>query len=293
MDKKTAILNCAKQLFLEQGYKSTSIQSIADKAGISKGAVYLYFNAKDDILLAIFRMLEEIVWAKIETINLDESLSAREKYRCQIITFYDDIKENLQFSQIMLSESGVQLNEAFYSYAREYRFKLQIAQEKSLQQIYGTEITPWLSDLVVSINGIMQEFDASIVLDNLKLESEQLAEFICNMTEYLANGFLNNNPTPMFTDDTRKVREEFLAQITDQKHQEIINSFNQLAEEFHKLSVNQTEKETLDETLALLQDAIVAKDVNKTLVKALIANLKPFKQLKKPITQLLGQLDID
>jgi len=111
----------------------------------------------------------------------------------------------------------------------------------------------------------MQEFDASIVLDNLQLKSEQLAEFVCNITEFMV----------------------------DQKNQAIENSFKQLVGEFEKLSVNKSEKETLDETLALLQDAIATSEVNKILVKALIANLKPFKQLKKPITQLLSQLDID
>ncbi|MCW9000303.1 MAG: TetR/AcrR family transcriptional regulator, partial [Kangiellaceae bacterium] len=208
MDKKTKILTCAKQLFLEQGYKSTSIQTIANESGISKGAVYLYFNSKDEILLAIFRMLEEAVWQKVAEINSDPNLSAREKFRRQIVTFYNEILENLQFNQMMLNESGVELSEAFYNYAREYRYKLQNVQEQSLLNIYGESVRPWISDLVISINGIMQEFDASILLDNLELQSEQLADFVCHVADSIVAGLLETKPEPIFGDEARKIRSD-------------------------------------------------------------------------------------
>ena len=50
LNKRLQILNSAKKLFLELGYKSTTIQSIATESGISKGAVYLYFKSKEAIL---------------------------------------------------------------------------------------------------------------------------------------------------------------------------------------------------------------------------------------------------
>jgi len=293
MNKKNAILTSAKQLFLEQGYKSTSIQLIADEAGISKGAVYLYFNSKDDILLAIFRMLEDEVWAKIETIDQNQSLSPREKYREQLITFYNEINENLQFNQMMLTESGIELNEAFYGYAREYRYKLQKAQEKSVTAIYGEEIAPWLTDIVVAVNGVMQEFDASIIMDNLKVESEQLADFVCDMTDFVVRGMEEKRPTPLFNDKSREERDEFLKEIADQKTQAVYETVKELSEMSSTLELNGEDKETLEETIALLHDAVNSKVINNTLIKALIVNLKPHKKLRKLVTQLMQQLEID
>ena len=48
------ILAASLELFANKGYDATSIDSIAKKAGISKGLVYNYFESKKSILLAIF-----------------------------------------------------------------------------------------------------------------------------------------------------------------------------------------------------------------------------------------------
>jgi len=48
------ILSAALELFANKGYDATSIDSIAKKAGISKGLIYNYFESKKSILLAIF-----------------------------------------------------------------------------------------------------------------------------------------------------------------------------------------------------------------------------------------------
>ncbi len=48
-NRKTAILKAARKLFFEKGFKSVTVDSIAKKAELSKGAVYLYFKSKDEI----------------------------------------------------------------------------------------------------------------------------------------------------------------------------------------------------------------------------------------------------
>jgi AcrR family transcriptional regulator len=44
------ILETAQRLFAEIGYDATSLQMIADELGLTKAAVYYYFQAKSDIL---------------------------------------------------------------------------------------------------------------------------------------------------------------------------------------------------------------------------------------------------
>ena len=56
--RKGAILKAARKLFFEKGFKSITVESIAKKAELSKGAVYLYFNSKDEIYSQI--LLNEI-----------------------------------------------------------------------------------------------------------------------------------------------------------------------------------------------------------------------------------------
>ncbi len=47
--RKSAILKAARKLFFERGFRSVTVESIAKKAELSKGAVYLYFKSKDEI----------------------------------------------------------------------------------------------------------------------------------------------------------------------------------------------------------------------------------------------------
>lgn len=53
-EKRDLILQAAKEIFAEQGYHSSSISSIAQKANIGDGTVYLYFKNKEDILRTLF-----------------------------------------------------------------------------------------------------------------------------------------------------------------------------------------------------------------------------------------------
>jgi AcrR family transcriptional regulator len=48
------IIAAALELFAHKGYDATSIDSIAKKAGISKGLIYNYFESKEKVLRAIF-----------------------------------------------------------------------------------------------------------------------------------------------------------------------------------------------------------------------------------------------
>ena len=52
-EKKKMILDAAKGVFLEKGYKETKITDIAKAAEISPATIYLYFNGKKDLFDAL------------------------------------------------------------------------------------------------------------------------------------------------------------------------------------------------------------------------------------------------
>lgn len=47
--KEETLLSSAFNLFTKKGFKETSIQDIAESAGVGKGTFYLYFKDKYDI----------------------------------------------------------------------------------------------------------------------------------------------------------------------------------------------------------------------------------------------------
>jgi AcrR family transcriptional regulator len=48
------LLGEATRLFAERGFESTSVQEIVAAAGVTKGAMYHYFDSKDDLLHEIY-----------------------------------------------------------------------------------------------------------------------------------------------------------------------------------------------------------------------------------------------
>ncbi|MEZ5000261.1 MAG: TetR/AcrR family transcriptional regulator [Bacteroidales bacterium] len=52
-EKRSLILGVSLELFAEEGYHNASISKIAERAGISKGLIYNYFESKEDLIRTI------------------------------------------------------------------------------------------------------------------------------------------------------------------------------------------------------------------------------------------------
>lgn len=50
---KEHLIECAAQLFLQNGYNSTGINDILSKAGVSKGSFYFYFASKKELAMEV------------------------------------------------------------------------------------------------------------------------------------------------------------------------------------------------------------------------------------------------
>jgi AcrR family transcriptional regulator len=60
------LLGVATRLFAENGYESTSVQEIVEAAGVTKGAMYHYYAAKDDLLYTIYHRLLAVQTERLE-----------------------------------------------------------------------------------------------------------------------------------------------------------------------------------------------------------------------------------
>ena len=81
-ERRQSILRAAREVFLENGFYRATMDSVAERAEVSKGTVYLYFESKETILA---RLLLEGLDALIEELEqayaADESIMADERLR--------------------------------------------------------------------------------------------------------------------------------------------------------------------------------------------------------------------
>lgn len=62
------VTRAAVTLFAANGYSNTSVQQIVEAAGVTKGAMYHYFQSKDDLLFAIYDRLLSLQRAHLDEI---------------------------------------------------------------------------------------------------------------------------------------------------------------------------------------------------------------------------------
>lgn len=65
-ERREQLLKAAHDLFQKKGYRATTTDEIAKKAGVTKGGLYFHFDSKEDILLAFVR---EIIDAHAASLN--------------------------------------------------------------------------------------------------------------------------------------------------------------------------------------------------------------------------------
>lgn len=66
-----------RKLFEKQGIKKTSVDELAQAAGISKGAFYLFYESKEELLMEILEGLESDFRARIFDFSISSKRDAR------------------------------------------------------------------------------------------------------------------------------------------------------------------------------------------------------------------------
>jgi AcrR family transcriptional regulator len=99
------ILQCALELFREKGFDATTMQDVATRADVAKGATYYYFASKEAIIQAYY----ELVQGEQERICADLfSLSSNLKTRLQAAmhTKFDLAKEDRKLLGVVFRYTG-------------------------------------------------------------------------------------------------------------------------------------------------------------------------------------------
>lgn len=77
--RRDAILAAAEKVFDAHGYAGTTIDAVAEAAGVAKGSVYNYFDSKRDLFYQVFAHVGSAADADITPMLSDPHLAATEK----------------------------------------------------------------------------------------------------------------------------------------------------------------------------------------------------------------------
>jgi AcrR family transcriptional regulator len=79
--RMAALLDAALRVFALRGYRSARLDDVADEAGVTKGAIYHYFDTKEALLLRVIEHYQALAFLRAEEALRDTKLPASTRIR--------------------------------------------------------------------------------------------------------------------------------------------------------------------------------------------------------------------
>ena len=192
---KAKILEVASHLFLSKGYDETRISDIINGLdGLTKGAIYHYFDSKEDIFNEVVSEIGNKNLLIFEEIKNDETLNAREKLSKLIeVSFYNENMNTITDMSPSLLDNPKLLS-SFISEIKDITIpnyilpiinsgvkdgSIKTTHPEELSELIAILLNIWLNPLIFSddkysivnkmklINNILQNFDIKLFTDEL------------------------------------------------------------------------------------------------------------------------------
>jgi TetR/AcrR family transcriptional regulator, cholesterol catabolism regulator len=119
-ETREAIETVSIKLFAKRGIHATSLEEVARRAGISKGAIYWHYDSKEDLLLAVLTRVRS-AWRTIVLVDLEQAANPKDQLRIlfrnylSLMTEHVDLNLFLQRMRLETSPSIVPVVGKFLS----------------------------------------------------------------------------------------------------------------------------------------------------------------------------------
>ena len=105
-NKRERILEATLKVISEKGYETSTIEMIAECAGVSKGSVYRYFTSKENLVTELINSMFDKLAEKIND-SMHEDLDALEIIQLHIQSYLEFIEENNAFYNMILNARNI------------------------------------------------------------------------------------------------------------------------------------------------------------------------------------------
>ncbi len=266
-DKKQEIIKAAVKLFSKKSFDATSVQEIANACHISKGAFYLHFKSKQELLDQIFQYYCDTRLGMLSSV-MASNQSAREKC-LQILTFeFQEILDNYDLIMMLRKEECVPNNAKIDHLVTEMQLMTFRHLKTLVSEIYGASIEPFENDITCSLFGIRSAYFLLIIQNQFQLNMRELASFIMNRVDDIAKGLMNSSETPCFTDDVVTAIRNLQAPTKEKLMTEIMDTTR-------SKTLSNDEKASLD----ILHAELRLSEPRPAIIKGMTANLQDSNEL--------------
>ncbi|MFT4413273.1 TetR/AcrR family transcriptional regulator [Fredinandcohnia humi] len=259
MLKRQLIMEKALELFAKQGFEATSVQQITEQCGISKGAFYLSFKSKDELILALIDHFMAQIISDVDHLVKNTIKSEKLLYEFYFLTF-SSFQKHTDFAKILITEQSQFVNKELLLKTKYYDHLIDKNILSLIDRLYGEERISTKYDLLYSIKGFMRTYSELFLFYKLPIDMDLLCKSLVEKTNLLARQttipFINQELIDILNCPIHEeVSKEQLLKTIEQKLEEIEESIEK-------------------ESLQLLKQHLTNPSLSPAIVKGLLENIR-------------------
>ncbi len=207
--RRKQVINATLECISESGFDGLTLETVAKKAGISKGVVSYYFKGKDDLILQSFRAFLEHYNKKVGEVVLAEDSALRMLEKMIDITVFP---ETIVTKPEDTKDETESADEALITLAKEKYFSLlvnyysQMMQNEKLREVYKEAYHQYLDGTIEILRYGVEKGEFKFV--DLLTTAYQILSQIDGTILYEAMGF-----QPLGRREVRKACKAYLKKL--------------------------------------------------------------------------------
>ncbi|MBU7595211.1 TetR/AcrR family transcriptional regulator [Metabacillus halosaccharovorans] len=266
--KDMQIIEVGMRLFASKGFSATSVQEIASESGISKGAFYLHFKSKDDLLLAILQHHFDMIHKAFSEVTKDIQ-NPRDKLIREQMALYSHFITHRELLVMLAKEQAIPRNDTIKQLLFEKQMESHQHYRKRIIEIYGPEVEPFSWDITIILEGIVKSYMGVLLFSTHDFDLKSLTEFLHNRLDSIVKDIHKDKPFL-----TKDKAESILANFLFSDHPSMSNVLKNLEEEIEKLGSDE-----LVITFQVLKEEIGKEKPRLPVIHGMLSNFDGYPTL--------------
>ncbi|SES08797.1 TetR/AcrR family transcriptional regulator [Psychrobacillus sp. OK032] len=219
--KKRNILEAAQRLFIEKGFRSTTVNDIIEEAKVSKGTFYNYFSSKNECIIAILENARKETVIKRKEIHTQQNASDVHILTKQLsirLTVYEEHNLFPLFASIINSQDVGLRDLIKRNYIEEINWL-----SNRLIDVFGEQTKNVATDCAVLALGMIQQLQHPWINPSTNISFDQLIEFILRRIKTIIYEMTATNDSLLINSFFKQKTEE--SSVTREHVIELLKTF--------------------------------------------------------------------
>src|SRR5699024_5379202 len=256
---------------------STSVQEIANDCGISKGTLYSFFNSKEELLIQVIKHNHNKMLQQTMNVNLDSSLSAKERLIQKLVVQFDGFRKNKDFMGMLLRALPPRDNPQISLLMKRIRIAMVVWYKECLIEAYGDKVEPYIWDLVFMFQGALKEYATLSVHEKKDIDFQNAVRFIVGQFDRMIHH--TTDLEPVLTSQEMVEYESFEIDLEPETPEEQIDQLMEdLRRRIKNLSIREETRQDSIFAIQSLQKEIRAHGPRRFLIKSLLLYLAEIEE---------------